>query len=107
MNDTPPLHIKDAHDDERYEASLGDDDRLVAVMTYRLGQRWIALLHTEVRPEYEGRGIAGRMVTWVFDDARARGLKVIPRCPYINAWLPRHSEVHDVLLRPPSEDIEG
>jgi predicted GNAT family acetyltransferase len=104
MSDTPPLHVVDAPEEERYEATLGDEDQIVAVLTYRLGSSWIALLHTEVWPEYEGRGIAGRLVSWVFDDARARGLKVIPRCPYILAWLPRHPEVHDLLLRPLDED---
>jgi predicted GNAT family acetyltransferase len=96
--DPPPLRFADAPDDERYEARA-EDGELMAVITYRLGTRWIALLHTEVRPEFEGRGIASRFVAWAFEDARARGLKVVPNCPYVRTWLPRHPEVHDVLLR--------
>ena len=98
MADPAVLHFADAPSEERYEARA-EDDELTAVITYRLGTRWIAFLHTEVRPEFEGRGIASRFVAWAFEDARARHLKVVPNCPYVRAWLPRHPEAHDVLLR--------
>lgn len=92
------LTFADAPEAERFEARLEDGD-LAAIMTYRLGTGWIALLHTEVEPELAGRGIAGRFATWVFDEVRRRDLKVVPSCPFIVAWLPRHPEVHDLLLR--------
>ena len=109
MPEAPALNFTDAPDDERYEART-DDGELMAVITYRLSPRWIALLHTKVQPAFEGRGIASRFAAWAFEDARSRGLKVVPNCPYIRAWLPRHPEVHDVLARasdaglPPARD---
>ena len=94
----PALNFTDAPDEERYEART-DDGELMAVMTYRLSSRWIALLHTKVQPAFEGRGVASHFAAWAFEDARARRLKVVPSCPYILGWLPRHPEVHDVLAR--------
>ena len=96
----PQLHIVDLRDKSRYEATLGDDETRAALLTYRLSDRWIALLHTEVQSGFEGQGVGSRFATLVFDDARSRGLKIIPRCPFILRWLERHPEQHDVLLRP-------
>ena len=72
---------------------------MVALVTYRLAKDWIALLHTEVQAGFEGQGMGSRTARLVFDDARARGLKVVPKCPFILRWLERHPEQHDILLR--------
>jgi len=100
----PGLRVEDVAERSRYEARLGEDTSLAAIVGYQLGTGWIAFLHTEVRPDFEGRGIGGRLAAWVIGDARRRGLRVIPRCPFIRAWLARHPEEHDVLLRPLDPD---
>jgi predicted GNAT family acetyltransferase len=98
--DRPPLHVRDARERSRYEASLGEEPEIAAVLEYRLMEHSIALLHTEVEPQYGGQGIGSRFARAVFEDARERGLKVIPKCPFIVRWLERHPEQHDVLARP-------
>lgn len=101
--DTPQgaeLLLLDTTDRERYEVILAEDGTLVSLLTYRLSKGWIALLHTEVQAGFEGQGMGSRTATLVFDDARARGLKVVPKCPFILRWLERHQEQHDLLLRP-------
>ena len=106
----PEIDVVDVPERTRYEASLEGEDGLAAFLRYRRSERWIALLHTEVQDGYEGRGIGSRLASAVFADARARDLKVIPKCPFILRWLVRHTEQHDVLLRPLGEDappIEG
>ena len=95
------LILLDAADRERYEVMLAEDGTLVAFITYRLAKEWIALLHTEVQPGFEGHGMGSRSATLVFDDARARGLRIIPKCPFILRWLERHPEQRDALLRQP------
>jgi len=40
------------------------------------------IVHTGVAPEYEGRGIAKRLVFKVTEEAEKRKLKVIPVCSY-------------------------
>ena len=95
-----PMHLVDAPELDRYEARLGDDPELVALLDYRLMERVIALLHTEVMPGYEGQGVGSRFAKAVFDDVRERGLKIIPKCPFILRWLERHPEQHDLLARP-------
>jgi uncharacterized protein len=95
-----PLHLVDAVDLERYEARLGDDPELAALLDYRRMDGAIALIHTEVVADYEGQGVGSRFARAVFADIRERGLKVIPKCPFIVRWLERHPEQQDVLARP-------
>jgi predicted GNAT family acetyltransferase len=96
----PALEVRDAPDRHRYEARLSDSGKLAAILSYELSETWIALLHTEVQDDFEGQGIGSHLVHSVFEDIRARGLSVIPKCPFVVAWLERHPEQHDILSHP-------
>jgi len=39
------------------------------------------LVHTEVAPSAEGKGVGSRLVAGALDDIRARGLRVVPLAP--------------------------
>lgn len=54
-------------------------------------------VHTGVPPELEGRGIAGQLAKFALDDARARGLRVVARCPYVAAYIERNPEYAELL----------
>ena len=98
----PAPTIEDAPEARRYEARIGD--QLVGWVDYgRVGSRMVAI-HTEVPPEFGGRGIASAMVRKVIDDARAAGATITPRCPLFAAHFRRHPEDADVLaVRPPRD----
>ncbi len=90
----PPLTVRDNPAAHRYEA---DVDGELAVAYYRLAGSTITFTHTEVPERLEGRGIGGALASFVLDDARARGLKVIPRCPFIKAYIDRHPEYQSLV----------
>lgn len=94
------MSVTDNRDLERYQIRLGDD--LAGFVTYRLRPGRISYIHTEVEPEYEGRGIGGLLAEAVLDDARARGLSVVPICPFISSWIKRHPEYADLVAGRPS-----
>lgn len=98
--DVEPLQLRDVAEASRYEARLAGSTQLAAILEYRLLDRSIVLLHTEVLPDFEGQGIGSRFARAVFEDLRARELAVVPKCPFIVRWLERHPEHHDVLARP-------
>jgi predicted GNAT family acetyltransferase len=82
----------------RFEGHL--DDRLVAISEYELPRADVIMfLHTEVDPEFEGQGLGSVLASTVLDQVRARGLKVVARCPFIAAYIRRHREYADLLLR--------
>ncbi|HEU4425454.1 MAG TPA: GNAT family N-acetyltransferase [Pilimelia sp.] len=79
----------------RYELWLGETR--AGVIEYRMAPGTIQLIHTEVDPAFAGQGLGGRLVAGALDDIRARGLKLVPRCPFVRAYLRRHPE-HDDLV---------
>jgi predicted GNAT family acetyltransferase len=85
---------------ERYEITV--DGELAGFTEAHPLQDPSAVLfpHTIIEPAFEGQGLASKLVAGAFDDIRARGLKIVPTCPYILGWLPKHPEYHDLLAEP-------
>jgi uncharacterized protein len=98
--DDEPIDVRDNPEAERYEAIV--DGRLAGYVAYRARPGALALTHTDVLPRWEGRGIGGRLARAALDDARARGLKALPYCPFIAAWIRRHPEYEDLV---PEEEL--
>lgn len=94
MSDGPAIVVRDNRTKNRYEADVGDE---LAVVVYALDGETITFLHTEVPEEAEGKGIASALVRHALDDARARRLVVIPRCPYVTTWIKRHRDYWDLV----------
>ncbi|MGB3339010.1 MAG: GNAT family N-acetyltransferase [Devosia sp.] len=68
-----------------------------AEMTFSKGANGtITIDHTGVPPEYEGRGIAARLVNKAISDAREQGFKITPICSYVVAQFRRHPEWADL-----------
>mgnify|MGYP001246046647 FL=1 len=91
----------------RFEVRL--DGTVVGFADYVLKGGTIILSHTEVQPEFEGRGLGSRLARAALDAARDAGLKVIPRCPFIARYIDRHPEYADLVTRsspgtPPSNE---
>jgi predicted GNAT family acetyltransferase len=95
-NTTPDIRNRQ----ERHQYELAVDGKLAAWIHYRMrGDDTIELVHTEVKPDHEGQGLASKIATFAFDDARARGLKVIASCEYLQNFLQRHAEYRDLLAQ--------
>lgn len=85
----------DAPDHHRYELRSGDE--LVGFIVYRLNGEVIRLIHTEVLPAFSGQGHAATLARSALDDARSRGLKVRPDCPYVASYIKKHPEYADLV----------
>ena len=81
----------------RYELRVGGD--LAGQVGYRLRAHdtVISLLHTEVEPAFQGDHLATHLARFSLDDARERGLAVLPFCPYIASWIRKHPEYADLV----------
>ena len=100
--DTGDGDVVDATDDSRFVLALDGHE---AELRYERHGDHLALVHTGVPDELEGRGIGGRLVRAAVDAARARGLTLVPRCQFARAWLERHPDVADtVAIEWPSPD---
>ncbi|MER7048614.1 GNAT family N-acetyltransferase [Streptomyces jumonjinensis] len=88
--------VVDRPEKSRYEILAGDDGTETAGFAeYFLAEDEIAFIHTETDPRFAGRGLAGRLARGALEDARARGLRVLPYCPFIRGWIRKHPEYAD------------
>jgi uncharacterized protein len=87
-----PEHIEvaDAPKQERYEVAI--DGEVVGFTNYARRPGLIAFIHTEVQERRQGHGLADRLIRFALEDARARGLAVLPFCPFVKAFIERHQE---------------
>ncbi|MBJ7447797.1 MAG: N-acetyltransferase [Brevundimonas sp.] len=86
--------IRDNPDAKRYELPIGDQ---IAVVTYNLSEPNLMITETLVPQALEGQGIASRLARHVIDDARARGLLILPVCPFFSAYFQKHPDDADVV----------
>jgi predicted GNAT family acetyltransferase len=92
MNDAQPP-VQHNEPAQRFEVSI---DGQLARADYRLQERVMHMVHTEVPVQQEGRGIAARLVRAALEHARARGYKVRPACSYVRTFMARHPEYNDL-----------
>lgn len=74
---------------QRYEL---DTPHGLAIAVYREQAGSRVFTHTEVPPADEGHGFAAQLVKAALDDTKADGLKIVPACSYVVAYVRRHPE---------------
>jgi len=76
----------------RYEMKT---DHGLALAVYRQQGDSLIFTHTEVPLADEGKGHASTLVKHALDDTRRRGLKIVPACSFVVAYVRRHPEYRD------------
>ena len=80
----------------RYELTV---DGHLAATYYEVSDGVITFIHTEVPPEHGGPGVGSRFVKGAHDQVRADGLTVVSECPFVKAYIEKHSEYADLLKK--------
>lgn len=90
------VRVSNVRRKNRYEAHL--EGKLAGFAEYRLADDRITFTHTEVDPQFEGRGVGGALARGAMDDVRARGGRtVVAECEFIAGWLDKHPDYADLL----------
>ncbi len=82
--------VRDNPDEGRYELLL--DGAVIGFSEYRDRDGRRIFVHTVVDPAHGGRGYGNRLARAALDDALARDMPVVARCPFIRAWIERHPD---------------
>jgi predicted GNAT family acetyltransferase len=93
------VRVVDNPEESRYELWLGATR--AGVIEYEAEPGTILLLHTEIDPAFEGQGLGAQLVAAALEDLRARGLKLVPQCPFVRSYLHRHQEYADLVAGGP------
>lgn len=95
MNDNDrKAEVEHKSDASRFEMNI-EGNR--CTLDYILDSDVVTMTSVRVPPPVEGRGIAGTLTRFALDHARTQGWSVVPRCPYVAAWIKRHPEYQDLL----------
>src|ERR1700704_1321127 len=89
-----PETVRDNPALNRFEFDLNGH---TAVAYYQRAPGLITFRHTEVPPEMSGHGIGSQLVRGALEAARAQGLKVVAKCPFVAAYMAKHAEFNDLL----------
>lgn len=85
------------HDEDRGRYGLWHGATYIGFLGYSVEGEVATLQHTIINEEYGRHGYARALVTLVLEDMRARNLKIIPECSYVQDYLRRYPEYNDLL----------
>jgi predicted GNAT family acetyltransferase len=88
--------LKDNVEQKRYEFEMEGPKPLIDYI--KSNQGVVYLTHTEVPPRLQGRGVGQQLVKQILEDVERQGLKVMPSCPFVAAYMVHHPETHKLLM---------
>ncbi len=92
--DLENVAVKNNEEASRYEADVEGE---LALLEYERSGKEIIFTHTEVPPDFEGRGLGNKLVRTALEDARTQGLKVVPLCSFVKVYIRRHPEYQSLV----------
>lgn len=79
----------------RYHIVAGS--QLAGFAAYDPGAESVVFTHTVIEAPFEGKGFGSRLAKAALDDVRRQGKTVVPRCPFIAAYIRRHPAYLDLV----------
>ena len=84
---TPMSDIELVKNDTASRYELKQGDQVAAFVSYVMEGDVIDLNHTETSPEFQGQGLAGKVVDFALADILPTGNHVRPSCPFVAARI--------------------
>jgi len=88
------MRVIDNKEESRFETEV---DGHSAIIEYSVMPNILSLNHTVVDKALQGKGVAKEMVEKVLLQIEQRGLRVIPRCPFIKKYIKKHPEWETIV----------
>lgn len=92
------MEIQQINDTKKGYFEAIQDGKEAGKMTYTwAGDSKFIIDHTEVSPDFNGKGVGKKLVLAAVDYARANNVKIIPLCPFAKSVFDKVEEIRDVL----------
>ncbi|HXA04493.1 MAG TPA: GNAT family N-acetyltransferase [Bryobacteraceae bacterium] len=92
---TEPIHVIHNEPAHRFEVHV---DGETGVLLYRREGDTITFIHTRVPNVIGQHGIGSELVRTGLEYAKSQGLKVIPLCPFVAAYIGNHPEYSGLVI---------
>lgn len=83
-------------DERRFVATVDGSD-VGAFIEVAQGSSVWTLVHTQVPASLAGAGVGSQLVKAALAHARSVGVSVVPRCPFVAAYIKRHPQELDLV----------
>ena len=92
----PVLTVVDAVALSRFEL-LFDGQRIGFADYFVDASGLFVFPHVEIDPSHGGHGFGGVLVRGSLDSMRQRNAQIVPRCPFVAAWVSAHPDYADLV----------
>ena len=83
------MHVVDNPERKRFELVV---EGQTAFLAYHRTPGSLTRIHTEVPESLRGHHLGDVLVKAALDAARAKGVRVVPLCPFVKAYLRKHPD---------------
>ncbi|MGE4429610.1 MAG: GNAT family N-acetyltransferase [Sphingobium sp.] len=97
------IALEDGERHGRYVGKVAGIDAEAEIRFTHCGPGLISADHTGAPEALKGTGVAAALVDYLIADARQRGFRIIPICPYVRARYGKHPDWQDVMTVAPGE----
>ncbi|MFD7155626.1 GNAT family N-acetyltransferase [Kribbella sp. NPDC059898] len=101
------FEVQNRPEESRYVLIDTESGEVIGEEDYVDVEKQRVLFHTGVSDDYSGQGLASQLVRAVVDDVIAQGYSIVPVCPYVAAWLPKHPEYADHVVKPRPDHLRA
>lgn len=92
------MEIQQINDTRKGYFKATEDGKEAGKMTYTwAGDSKFIIDHTEVSPDFNGKGVGKKLVLAAVEYARTNNVKIIPLCPFAKSVFDKVEEIRDVL----------
>lgn len=93
------MEIIQENDEKRGFFKAIENNQEAGLMTYTwAGPTKFIIDHTDVNPNFKGKGAGQQMVIAAVEYARNNNLKIMPLCPFAKSVFDKNIEIGDVLF---------
>lgn len=92
------MRIEIKEKESKGAAIAEEEGKKAGEMTYSIASNdYIIIDHTEVNPDFKGRGVGKKLLIKIVEMAREKNIKILPLCPFAKAMFQKNTEIQDVL----------
>lgn len=93
------MEIIQENEEKRGAFKAIENDKEAGLMTYTwAGSDKFIIDHTDVNPDFKGKGVGKLLVMKAVEYARANHLKIMPLCPFAKSVFDKNADLGDVLF---------
>jgi predicted GNAT family acetyltransferase len=80
----------------RYE--IYSDGQLAGFADFKMRGTTMVFPHTEIDPNFGGKGLGSALIEYALDDAAAKKLIVAPYCPFVSKFIGKNPDKYLFLV---------